>query len=574
METNDRKFRIGLCLAGAVSAGAYTAGVMDYLIQSLDEWQRRKDRKEPDTPSHNVEISIIGGASAGGMTGIIAASILNHEIFPVSKANTDLLSPISENRFYHTWVDLAGADTINQMLDPSDIAKGKINSLINSGFIDRIATSALSAPKSTPFDRGYLPKNLKVFVTVSNLEGMSFSLNFTSSGGKISNRYRVTSHRDFVCFKICKEQAEYSNDGWIPINFETGLNLNIVKAATLGTGAFPLALAARTLSRDYQYMRDLKWFKEITVNNPDIFVPATAESQYQTVNVDGGMIDNEPFGKIREELLEIELGGPSAGGVSKDQLNNMLEKNQDHNTSKCTVLMIDPFPSEGQSFDAGLGIETIAGNTLEAMIDQARIKPSDLIDAMNSNKFGQFMISPVRYVQGADGISHPIDGAMAIACGAMGGFSGFLNKEFRIHDFFLGRANCEKFLRDYFVFPKDTQNPIFKSGYLNVKNSTSFEDSSKSKLQIIPIFNAASPKPYLPVFSNGKDWPTTSAKKIEDLKPLIKKRVQKILLNISNYSGLDHLLIWIGAQVVLNQKIANSTIKTILESLQRHKLLQ
>lgn len=31
-------FEIGLCMAGAVSAGAYTAGLMDYLIETPDKW--------------------------------------------------------------------------------------------------------------------------------------------------------------------------------------------------------------------------------------------------------------------------------------------------------------------------------------------------------------------------------------------------------------------------------------------------------------------------------------------------------------------------------------------------------
>jgi hypothetical protein len=31
-------FEIGLVMAGAVSAGAYTAGVVDFLIQALDQW--------------------------------------------------------------------------------------------------------------------------------------------------------------------------------------------------------------------------------------------------------------------------------------------------------------------------------------------------------------------------------------------------------------------------------------------------------------------------------------------------------------------------------------------------------
>jgi predicted acylesterase/phospholipase RssA len=66
---------LGLCMAGAVSAGAYTAGVMDYLIEAMDRWVKQKAQDPENTPSHRVEIPVIGGASAGGMTGIISASL-------------------------------------------------------------------------------------------------------------------------------------------------------------------------------------------------------------------------------------------------------------------------------------------------------------------------------------------------------------------------------------------------------------------------------------------------------------------------------------------------------------------
>jgi predicted patatin/cPLA2 family phospholipase len=33
-------FKIGLVLAGAVSAGAYTAGVVDFLFEALEAWEQ------------------------------------------------------------------------------------------------------------------------------------------------------------------------------------------------------------------------------------------------------------------------------------------------------------------------------------------------------------------------------------------------------------------------------------------------------------------------------------------------------------------------------------------------------
>ena len=37
-------FNIGLAMAGAASAGAYTAGVFDFLVEALNEWQKAKVR--------------------------------------------------------------------------------------------------------------------------------------------------------------------------------------------------------------------------------------------------------------------------------------------------------------------------------------------------------------------------------------------------------------------------------------------------------------------------------------------------------------------------------------------------
>ena len=59
-------FEIGLVMAGAVSAGAYTAGVLDFLIQALDQWHEGKRGDDPRCPRHDVSLKVLAGASAGG----------------------------------------------------------------------------------------------------------------------------------------------------------------------------------------------------------------------------------------------------------------------------------------------------------------------------------------------------------------------------------------------------------------------------------------------------------------------------------------------------------------------------
>ena len=43
----QKDFHIGLAISGAVSAGAYAAGVLDFLIEALDEWYASKRTIHP-----------------------------------------------------------------------------------------------------------------------------------------------------------------------------------------------------------------------------------------------------------------------------------------------------------------------------------------------------------------------------------------------------------------------------------------------------------------------------------------------------------------------------------------------
>src|SRR3954454_917555 len=69
-------FEIGLVMAGAVSASTYTAGVLDFLIQALDQWHEGKRGNDPHCPRHDVSLKVLAGDSAGGMSVAIAAGPL------------------------------------------------------------------------------------------------------------------------------------------------------------------------------------------------------------------------------------------------------------------------------------------------------------------------------------------------------------------------------------------------------------------------------------------------------------------------------------------------------------------
>src|SRR5262249_25147896 len=88
---NAATFRLAITMAGAASAGCYTAGVMDYLFEMLDLWEKAKRGEhaalkahKDKIPNHQVIIDAMGGTSAGGMTATMSAIyMLKGKINPV-----------------------------------------------------------------------------------------------------------------------------------------------------------------------------------------------------------------------------------------------------------------------------------------------------------------------------------------------------------------------------------------------------------------------------------------------------------------------------------------------------------
>jgi hypothetical protein len=580
----DKNFHLGLCLAGAVSAGAYTAGVVDYLLEALEKWQKRKNENLPDTPSHNVVIDIIGGASAGGMTAIITSAALNNEIkpvkFPVSQE--EIFAEQPQNKFYHSWVDLLGRDMFSLMLDTSDISKdSEVYSLINSEFIDKIADKVVAVDKDNlkPFPY-YINNQLKIFTTLTNLEGFPYEISY--EGNTTLNKYYMAIHNDYACFQLNKNEAE--KDGWMSLDFKTGKNLNTAKDAAMATGAFPVGLKSRRLSRNADDVNTIQWLADVDpVEGPD----------YITQNIDGGTINNEPFEKVRDVLKEIT---------------NQYDSNEYNNPDlfNSTILFVDPFPSvKPGKFKIDLGLFKTMGYTLSALIGQGRTKTGIISTALNTNLAGQFMIAPSRRRPTISGEEQIVQGEKAIACGAFDGFSGFINKEFRVHDYFLGRFNCETMLRSYFIIPESAleKNEIFRDGYEGVDRSkfcvikdekeivttiekvmingveTEKKISKEQLIQkryypIIPVFEEQRDQFPIPIFSSGSNWPVIKDKEVEQFRPGVKKRAQAILLNIVKVSGLQKFLLYIGARVVLNKMLGNTAMNTIKKALKDHELLK
>ena len=550
----DNTIYLGLTLAGAVSAGAYTAGVMDFLFEALDKWENRKKSKVPGTPTHRVEIPIIGGSSAGGMTGIIAAAALQDSFLPVATLPSDQ-EALTGNKFYDSWVHLTGGDMFAKLLDKADLSSNPVRSAFNTNFIDEISERTIKTSGGKTVDRDYIAKNLKVFVTMSNLKGFEYDLGFRSDVER-TNEYIVKRHNDYACFVL--NDGTYNGDGWIPLNFANNTNTDLARQTAIATGAFPIGLKARYIKRHSKYIIDNPW---ININGAKPKVDS--DTLREDLMVDGGMINNEPFGYVEDVLKGLT--------VFKD-----IEFSRQFKNFRSTTIMIDPFPSEGSKFEANDGIVSVGGKVLGAMMNQSRTKPDEVIKAFQSDSASHYLISPKRYFPVNNGKGEVREGGKAVACGFLGGFGGFINKQFRIHDYFLGRANCERFLRHQFTVPKETNNKVIQDGYKGITDTSLFQSKTdkKDSLQIIPLFSKEKENPYLPDFGSS-DWPKVNKDDVWKYKKELKKRVGGII-SITDFEGSwisDKVLIPLVNRMILRSKAAKKFLNTVEKDMNEYGLL-
>jgi predicted acylesterase/phospholipase RssA len=493
--SNDQTFEIGLVLAGAVSAGAYTSGVIDFLLEALEQWEAAKRRGDPDVPPHNVRIKVITGTSAGAITAAVLTSSLRADLKPVRALQP---GPNPANKLYDAWVDRVD---IFPLLDNGDLSYGhRVQSVLNSDALDAIAKVAVSVSYSRQSWPTYVSDPLQVYLCTTNLRGVPYSIQFAGEEGSVG--YGMSLHADYMRFLL--SATPRGEEDALPLDLHaSGGNWDVMTSAALASGAFPIGLSARVLTRKAGDYNRRPWHiaspqlvdgKQVSVDREmtiDPSWPKTVNQQpdgyaYEFVNVDGGVINNEPVELARRALAGIEGRNP-----------------RDPDKATRAVLMVDPFPNEVNldlTYDAQKRkpMLTAAMDLLSAMIYQMRFKVEELELARDEGVFSRFVISPVRWERGA---TQSVRARFAMACGALGGFGGFLSRDFRHHDFLLGRINCQQFLREHFYL--DASNPVFDGwsrdlkAKLQVKRTYSSATEGQTRrsdidaLSIIPLLGTA-----------------------------------------------------------------------------------
>jgi hypothetical protein len=541
MADNKDVFEIGLAMAGAISAGAYSAGVVDFLFQALHDWEVAKREQPGSVPDHSVCIRAAAGASAGSITAALAAAAVSGGLRPEKVAEPEkdkqpfrCVLPA----LYRAWVTLPdmaspGGDRPD-LLSNNDLKAGTWpQSILNARILDDLTDEALELPEpETGSLRGpahggdplpYLAERFHLYLTLSNMRGVPYSVTFGGAGA-IRGHYMM-SHGDRAHYVIEGIGKHSGENAWLCGDTVEPLHVTTVPQAgkkrpsddqwqlygrtALASAAFPVGLAARHIKSNVNQYRNRAWpglgatEKEFGPSFPEAI---EKKGEYGFMSVDGGLIDNEPFEYVRRAIMP---------------------DGRDHNErdeSKVTgaIVMIDPFP-EPPIFPLKEPVEASILDVARAMFpmlkNQVRFKPDELAAALNNKIYSRWLVAPSRQLTNDPDAK---DERYAIATGLLGGFGGFLDESFRAHDYQLGRRNCQKFLKN--IFSVVEGHSFVNNWQPGVRERFRFLDrSGKYYCPIVPLVGTAALEVPLPT------WPRIDEPRLAEIERRIKQRAGYVL---------------------------------------------
>jgi hypothetical protein len=540
-------------MSGAVSAGAYSSGVMDFLIEALDNWYEQKqiqqqlhgeDYSQWEIPAHDVTIKAISGTSAGAVTTAIAAASLFEEITPVTQDPGE--PAVKDNKFYDAWVQKID---ISQLLKSQDLANPQdpLLSVLDSSILDAIGQDVINSVidnKKPLKKRPYLADTLQVYMCVTNLRGVPYLIPTKGEDPNVTGHGMVL-HADYMHFALgINPQLTGHAIALNPDGSDASAWKLMVESA-LASSAYPVGLARRKLQRSSVNEYSKIWEKVSGLMPTSSSIkPETSligTGTYEFIAVDGGSLNNEPIELVREHLR-----------------NGEQQNSQAPQKAKRATVLIDPFPNDVTQENPQDNLLSIFLRLFDALMANARFKPEELILAQNEDIYSRFLISPVR-----NG-----DRKKPLACGSLGAFGGFLHRSFRHHDYMLGRRNCQKFLKEHFVLL--ASNPLFNCWSEKLKNNPKWQVRQQGReqadfLPIIPLVGSAEKEITLPT------WPQYPKEQLNSLEKQIKERMQNVIPRLMNElpndwwlrNGLN--LLWNFKRGMLVKKIRDRIQKDLID---------
>ncbi|MNE04802.1 hypothetical protein D3C80_973460 [compost metagenome] len=263
----------------------------------------------------------------------------------------------------------------------------------------------------------------------------------------------------------------------------------------------------------------------------------------------------------------------------------LKEKNAaEVDSEKYAVMMIDPFPNKDNDVEEtnpGRDMLSIAKGMFKALRNQVMFSQDGILEALELGNRTKFLVEPVRKAM--------VQGSLArakndLASAPFSGFAGFIDKSFRHHDYYLGRLNCQSFLRYYFGVGEEEQESrlgeiAHGSAFDRFHYNESQHDAESRKLfPIIPdmrLLKARTNEGDVENFGTDAvlrypEYPQVSAASLEKrYKGLMKKRIESVTNAL-----LENFWFGIANRLFLRGKIYNGVNSMIIKELEEAELLR
>lgn len=256
--------KLAITISGAVSLGSYEAGVLYEIIYAIG------CHNAAVTPDQRIEIDVLTGASAGGMTAAIATQKLLYEASSLSQAYN--------NSFYCPWVKDITLDALLALQPGEDPTHSLLSNNVVEDISRKYLTDRYSSPvMATAMKHPAASEQIYLGLALANLNGVD---------------YQRTMRRGVFCYTCYQDQMTKQLSLHNPQD-DTRDTWEVLRQAAVSCGAFPFAFHPKDLIRDQS---------EYTDPSPVAFPSPT----YSFTYTDGGTFQNEPLGLAKHLVDKID----------------------------------------------------------------------------------------------------------------------------------------------------------------------------------------------------------------------------------------------------------------------------
>lgn len=258
-------YKLAITVAGAVSLGAYEAGVLYEILDAIGQHNQHPATR----PEQQIIVDVLTGASAGGISATVLAQKLLFE--------ADALSGPYTNILYRAWVqDLQFEPLMNlqSFEDPS-------HSILSSALVDALSKKYLTQRYASHIPPASVAHpaagtRIRLGLALANLNGVDYEYPQRPQG-----TFTYTRFQDQMQATV--DAGSDNVDFW-----------DALRKAAISCSAFPFAFRVKDLARH-----------RTEYDSPNVVFPLPVETFTYT---DGGTFENQPIG-LAKQLVDVEDPG-------------------------------------------------------------------------------------------------------------------------------------------------------------------------------------------------------------------------------------------------------------------------